>query len=46
MNTRETIAYRIRQLCKEQGLTPIAIQIMIKIRNSQLCKTIRGNLPA
>ena len=42
MNTRETIAYRIRQLCKEQGLTPNGISIISGVPQATVKSILNG----
>ena len=42
MNTREAIAYRIRQLCKEQGVTPNGISIISGVPQATVKSILNG----
>ena len=42
MNTQETIANRIRQLCKEQGLTPNGISNLAAVPQATVKSILNG----
>ena len=42
MNTRETVAYRIRQLCRQQGLTPNGISIIAGVPQATVKSILNG----
>ena len=42
MKTRETVAYRIRQLCREQGLTPNGISIIAGVPQATVKSILNG----
>lgn len=42
MNTREAVAYRIRQLCREQGLTPNGISIIAGVPQATVKSILNG----
>ena len=42
MNTQETVAYRIRQLCRERGLTPNGISIIAGVPQATVKSILNG----
>ena len=42
MNTREAIAYRIRQLCKEQGITPNRLSTISAVPQATIKSILNG----
>ena len=42
MNTQETIAFRIRQLCKEHGLTPNGISNLAAVPQATVKSILNG----
>ena len=42
MNTREAIANRIRQLCKERGLTPNGLSILSAVPQATVKSILNG----
>ncbi len=42
MNTAETIAYRIRQLCKENGITPNGLSNLSAVPQSTIKSILNG----
>ena len=42
MKTRETVAYCIRQLCQEQGLTPNGISIIAGVPQATVKSILNG----
>lgn len=42
MNTQEAIAYRIRQLCKERGLTPNGISSLAAVPQATVKSILNG----
>ena len=42
MKTRETVVYRIRQLCQEQGLTPNGISIIAGVPQATVKSILNG----
>ena len=42
MNTRETIAFRIRQLCKEHGLTPNGLSNLAAVPQATVKSILNG----
>lgn len=42
MNTREAIAFRIRQLCKERGLTPNALSNLSAVPQATIKSILNG----
>ena len=42
MDTREAVAYRIRQLCKEQGVTPNGISIISGVPQATVKSILNG----
>ena len=42
MDTREAVAYRIRQLCREQGITPNGISIIAGVPQATVKSILNG----
>ena len=42
MNTAETIAYRIRQLCKQRGITPNGLSNLAAVPQSTIKSILNG----
>ena len=42
MNTAETIAYRIRQLCKKRGITPNGLSNLAAVPQSTIKSILNG----
>ena len=42
MNTQETVAYRIRQLCRERGLMPNGISIIAGVPQATVKSILNG----
>ena len=42
MDTRKAVAYRIRQLCKEQGVTPNGISIIAGVPQATVKSILNG----
>lgn len=42
INTQETVAFRIKQLCKERGLTPNAISLISGVPQATLKSILNG----
>lgn len=42
MDTREAVAYRIRQLCKEHGVTPNGISIIAGVPQATVKSILNG----
>ena len=42
MNTREAVAYRIRQLCEERGVTPNGISVISGVPQATVKSILNG----
>ena len=42
MNTQQTVAFRIRQLCKERGLTPNGISLISGVPQATVKSILNG----
>ncbi len=42
MDTRQTVAYRIRELCRERGITPNALSYLAAVPQSTIKSILNG----